>query len=400
MEITSAISQTILSLKWDSGEMQVLNHGQAVTGQQIARVPRRMQQMQQLMALIMALMHRVPGQVYLWVAILIFGASGAVTRKLTQIGAANFVGGRNPISLCNVLFVGNLCALAVLLLLYRQQWRWAVLRQVRRREWVSLVIAAILAGALAPGLIFQALALTPVNTVVLLGRLEPPLALALSVWLLGERVNRWEVLGAIAGFVGVGLTVLLQPMTPEPMLVMGNTAQLGQLGQWLAVVGAIVLAIATIIGKRDLSRVPLGLYSIVRTGLGTLVFFVVALVLYGQDHFTDVLSPFLWRWMLVYGVMIVVVGQSFWLAGLRLSSVSTAAIVSSFVPIAGIGAAYLILGETPTLAQYIGGSIIVLGIVLSQVGVWRQTTAQQRRSHVKSAQMEQSLTAAMGFKGI
>lgn len=41
--------------------------------------------------------------------------------------------------------------------------------------------------AIAPGLIFQALALTQVNNVVLVGRLEPPLTLALSVWLLRER---------------------------------------------------------------------------------------------------------------------------------------------------------------------------------------------------------------------
>ncbi len=348
-----------------------------------------------------ALVDRVPGQMYLWVAILIFGASGAVTRKLTEIGAANFVGGRNPISLCNVLFVGNLCALAVLLLMYRQQWRWSMLRQVRRREWISLAIAATLAGALAPALIFQALALTPVNTVVLLGRLEPPLALVLSIWLLGERVNRWEVLGAIAAFIGVVLTVVLQPTAPElttSELTMANAHAV--LGQWLTVLGAVALAIATIVGKRELARVPLGLYSIVRTGLGTVLFFVVALVLYGQDHFADVLSPFLWRWMLVYGVMIVVVGQSFWIAGLRVSTVSTASIISSFVPIAGIGAAYLILGETPTMAQYIGGSVILVGIGLSQVGVLRQTPTKQRRKRVTSASAEQQLGAEMGFKGI
>ena len=53
---------------------------------------------------------RISGQAYLWLAIIIFGASSAVTRKLTEIGAQHFIDGRNPISLCNVLFVGNLCA--------------------------------------------------------------------------------------------------------------------------------------------------------------------------------------------------------------------------------------------------------------------------------------------------
>lgn len=92
---------------------------------------------------------------------------------------------------------------------------------------------------------------------------------------------------------------------------------------------------------------PLGVFSLVRTGLGTIIFFFAALALYGHDHFKGVFSPFLWQWMLLYGVVIVVIGQSFWLTGLRAASVATASIIGSFAPIAGILAAYLILGEVP-----------------------------------------------------
>ena len=80
---------------------------------------------------------KIPGQVYLWLAIPIFGSSSAIVRKLTDIGSHHLVDGRNPISLCNVLFVGNLCALLVFLLLYRQQLQPAALRRVSRREWVN-----------------------------------------------------------------------------------------------------------------------------------------------------------------------------------------------------------------------------------------------------------------------
>jgi drug/metabolite transporter (DMT)-like permease len=146
---------------------------------------------------------RVPGYIYLWLAIPIFGSSSAVTRKITEIGAQHFVGGHNPISYCNVLFTGNLCALLVLIAIHRHQWSRNTWRQISRREWIGLVIVAILSGALAPGLIFQALSLTPVTNVLLLGRLEPPLTLALSIWLLRERLNRWEVLGSIVAFTGV-----------------------------------------------------------------------------------------------------------------------------------------------------------------------------------------------------
>jgi drug/metabolite transporter (DMT)-like permease len=342
------------------------------------------------------LVHRVSGQTYLWLAMLIFAASGAVTRKLTEIGAEHFIGERNPISLCNVLFVGNLCALILLILIYGRQWNKATLKQLSTKDWVSLTAVAILSGALAPGLVFQALALTQVNNVILVGRLEPPLTLALSVWLLKEHVNIWEFIGAIAAFIGVILTIILQPPA-DVMMNMGGF-KLG-IGELLAVLGSIAGSASTIFGKKYLSQIPLGIYSIFRTALGTIIFFFTALILYGSEHFADVLSPFLWQWMFLYGGLIVVVGQSFWIKGLKTSTVSTTSLVSSFSPIVGILAAYFILGETPTLPQYIGGSLILVGVFLSQVGTWRKTS-NIASGKVNSTPAQQEIETGMGFKGI
>ncbi|MBD2162872.1 DMT family transporter [Calothrix membranacea FACHB-236] len=340
---------------------------------------------------------RIPGQIYLWLAILIFGASSAITRKLTEIGANNLIGDRNPISLCNVLFVGNLCALIVLSAIYWRQWNKTTLQQLSKRDWFSLTVVAILSGALAPGLIFQALAITGVNNVILIGRLEPPLTLALSVWLLREQVNRWEIIGAIAAFVGVSLTIFLQP--PSVTMMSMGVLNLG-LGEVLAAIGSIAIAVSTIIGKKYLSQIPLGIYSIFRTALGTVIFFFIALILYGREHFIDVFSPFLWQWMLFYGAVIVVLGQSFWLKGLRDSTVSTASLIGSFTPIVGIIAAFLILNEAPTMAQYIGSSLILLGILISQIGISRHSSQRFASRKLSSTPVEQEVETRMGFKGI
>ena len=339
-----------------------------------------------------ALLQRIPGQAYLWLAVLIFGASSAITRKITELGAQHFVNSENPISLCNVLFVGNLCALIVFVIIYRHQLNRKTLSQLSQREWTSLGSVAILAGALAPGLIFQALSTTSVTNVVLLGRLEPPLTLALSIWWLRERVNRWERIGAIVAFGGVFLSILLQPVQAAMTSQAGTSIGFGELQ---AAIGAGVLALSTILGKRYLAKVPLGIYSVVRTGLGTIVFFIIAMMLYGSDHFAGVFSPFLWKWMLLYGVVIVVVGQSFWIAGLRASSVSKASLVGSFSPIAGILAAYLILGEVPVAAHYIGGGMILLGLVLSRMGLRRRTTRPTTRLDRVAEERMQT-----GFRGV
>ncbi len=342
-------------------------------------------------------LRKIPSQTFLWLAIAIFGASSAVTRKLTEIGAQNLMDGRNPISLCNVLFVGNLCALLLLVMIHWRQLNRITIGRLSGKEWFGLVLVALLSGALTPGLIFQALSQTAVNNVVLVGRLEPPLTLVLSIWILRERVNIWELIGALAAFIGVTLTIILQP----PAASMMNVGSFGLgIGELLASLGAVALAISTIIVKKRLSRVPLGLYSIFRTALGTVIFFFSGLLLYGHDHFMNALSPFLWQWMLLYGAVIVVLGQSFWIMGLRASTVSMASLVASFTPIAGILAAYFILDEAPTQAQYIGGSIILLSILISQIGIQRRGFARNLMSDTSSTAMEQIVETRIGFKGI
>ena len=340
------------------------------------------------------LMNRIPGQVYLWIAVLLFATSNSIAQKLTDIGIHHLIDGRNPISACNVLFVSNLCALMVLIPFFRQQINRQTFQIIPFKDWLILLLVSVLSGALAPALIFTALSHTMVSNVILIGRIEPPLILALSIWLLHTRLNRWEVFGTLISLVGVGFTIALQP-PPANMLPMG-LLPLGK-GELLTVLGTSAAAIATVISKARLGHIPLGLYTIVRLGVGTVVFFVLAIVLYGVEHFHDVTAPVLWQWMLLYGIVIVAIGQLCWFRGLRASTPSEAALVNSFNPIAGIVAAYVILGEQPLFAHYVGGSVILVGLLFNQIGIWRKTSAQASALEINSIhQME----ARVGFKGI
>lgn len=112
----------------------------------------------------------------------------------------------------------------------------------------------------------------------------------------------------------------------------------------------------------------------------------------------EVFSPFLWKWMLIYGP-IIVVGQSCWIPGLRTTSVPQASLISSFTPITAVIAAYLILGQAPTLAQYIGGFVILIGIIVSQLS-FLQKSSRQSSDDVISANKLQEVESEVGFKGI
>lgn len=303
---------------------------------------------------------KIPGQFYLWFAVIIFGASGSVTRKLTQLGAMQFMNGHNPISLCNVLFVGNICALGIMLMLYRTELTAKKIAQISRSEWVNLTIVAILGGALAPAAIFQALALAPVNSIILLGRLEVPVVLVLSRFILGEQLAKRQKIGIVIVLVGLVIAV-----TGNSSITTLSSFTLGK-GELLTIAASIFSSISILISKQKLADVSVGIYGIFRTGLGSLIFFVLAIFLYGSQHFGEAFSPFLWKWMLVYGAIIVVIGQSFWIKGFRESPISTSAIVSCFYPIAAMLFAYWILAELPTMGQVIGGLILLVGLLLSQ----------------------------------
>ena len=331
--------------------------------------------------------NKIPGRIYLLIAILIFAASNSVTRRLTELGADNLIDGRNPISFCNVLFVGNLCALLALIVIYGKEWNPNSLSRLDLTDWLSLIVVAALSGALAPAMFFFALEETAVNNVVLIGRIEPPITLALSVLILKARVNSQIILGAVLAFVGVILTILLQP-TDNPMLSMGGF-NIGR-GELMTAVGAIALSISSIISKIKLNTIPLGIFTIFRTAVGTLIFFSLTAKLYGIAHFMDAFTPIVWQWMLLYGAVIVVGGQLAWFKGLKITEAADVSLASSISPIAGIAFAFLILGELPTVAHYIGGSVIVLGIIFNQMGAARQNKA------IDAKEMEEKV----GFKGI
>lgn len=339
-------------------------------------------------------MNRIPGQVYLWVAVVLFSTSNSIVRKLTDIGAQHLIDGRNPISACNVLFVSNLCALMVLIPVFRRQLNRQSLQALSCQDWTILIFVSVLSGAIAPALIFIALSQAMVNNIILVGRIEPPLILALSVWLLHHRLNRWEVMGTLVSFMGVIFTIILQHPVSSPAAT--GLLALGQ-GEILTILGVSAAAIATVISKAKLDHISLGLYTIVRLIVGTIVFFILAIKLYGVEHFIDVASPLLWQWMLLYGIVIVVTGQLCWFRGLRISTTSEATLVNSFSPVLGIIAAYLILGEQPLFAHYVGGSIILLGLLFNQIGIWQKTSS--KASAIETNMVEQ-IAARVGFKGV
>ena len=141
-------------------------------------------------------------------------------------------------------------------------------------------------------------------------------------------------------------------------------------GELFAALSALIYALSTIIARQWLAAVPLGIFTVFRSAVGTVVFFIVANYLFGPEHFADILSPFLWKWMLIYGALIIVSGQLAWDFGIQSSSSVDISISTSFAPVGGVVGAFLILGETPEMSHYIGGGVLVIGISIGLISVF------------------------------
>ena len=173
---------------------------------------------------------------------------------------------------------------------YFRQLRGPALKQIRPKDWLTMTLVAVLGAAIVPTLVFTALDITSVNNVILIGQVDTPLVLALSVLLLGDRINRWVVAGAVLSFIGVALTVLI-PSPSADVATTGMGLQLGT-GELLVLVAAVFKAVANLISKLSLKQIPLGIFSVYRMFIGTICFFAATMLLYGPEHFMDVGSPF------------------------------------------------------------------------------------------------------------
>ncbi len=324
-----------------------------------------------------------------WVSLLIFAASNSIVALLSQLGAMHPVDGRNAISFCNLLFVGNLCAFLSLSAIYFRSWTRDNLSALNGRDWANLIVVAVLSGALAPSLVFFALDRTTVTNVLLMGRIEPPLLLLCSALFFKEKVDRWAVIGTFITVVGASVIFGLQ--IKERSMGFG-------LGEVYAGLAAVIWVVVTLISVHHLHHVPIGIFSMIRTLIGAIVFAAFVLVFYGADHFQDVLSPFLWKWMLIYGGVIIVIGQLLWYKGIAMTSGSQVSLASAFTPVAGVIFAVLLLGETLDMATVIGGSVIVLGIVVAQAG----PVLSRRRELRKAPETGETvkLEGGANFKGV
>lgn len=275
---------------------------------------------------------------------------------LVAKGAELSNGIAHPISFCNVLFVGNFCAALVVGFWFGFGRIASDLKGMAPKALIGLFLNGCLATLLS-ALIFLGLQYTSVTNAVLLGRLGPVLFAIAGAILLGKQIKALEWFGFSLIAVGVVAIALKASMF-----------QINR-GDVYILLSTIVFAAASLVNRLMVAKaatLPVVVFS--RNLLSSVIFFIIAMQLFGPDHFGDAFSGKLWIIMSIYSLIVIVFAQFLWYASVDNLDSRTVGRLTVLSPVFGVTYAYLINGERPSGIQALTLVIVILGVLIASLG--------------------------------
>lgn len=228
-----------------------------------------------------------------------------------------------------------------------------------------------LVGVAAMGCGFGALGFLPLPEVIAIGYAAPLMATGLAALMLGEVVRLFRWTAVVIGLVGV--MVMLWPRLT--VLASGQFSDAEALGAWLAMLGAILVSLATIHIRR---------LTLSETTLSIVFWFSVSATV---ASLTTI--PFGWTWpegwtlvLLIVAGLLGGVAQIFMTEGYRQADASTLAPFEYSSMVYGLGIGFFIFAETPGPSVLIGAVIVIAaGLII----IWRERQLKIDRTRARKA---------------
>ncbi len=241
------------------------------------------------------------------------------------------------------------------------RWRGGVRLPPREDRW-RLIGLGVLANVLYQLLFIFGLAHTRAGTASVLLAGTPMATAVLAAATGQERVTRSVWVGAAATLLGIALVAgAATPEAGETRPLLGNLLLLSATAAWA------VYAVAS----RDLIRkhgaLPVTAWTLWAGSVGIVLAGLPSLL-----HLEPgVLTPAVWLAIVYAGALSIGTAYVLWSYGLRQIGPTRAGTYSNLVPVFALVAAWLWLGERPTLMQVLGAAIIIGGVTLAQARIRR-----------------------------
>ncbi len=291
---------------------------------------------------------------------------GAFTLAGTSVIAGRFVVatlGTFTITVGSLFF-----ALAGLLPLCSQKLRQSIW-QITKGEWAFLFIQALFGIFMFRLFLLQGLLRTSAGEAGILTGATPATTVLLAWLFLREPLDKVRFLGIFSTIIGI--VVLQGIFSPDIVFsqehIIGNVLVLGA-----AVCESIFNILSRISSIKAAVRSERTLEPIVQTTLVVAIALVLCLApALTEQPLTALLSLSITGWVALvwYGLFVTALAFIFWYAGIKRCDASVAAAFSGMMPFTALILSVVLLNEQPGWQQWLGGLLVVFGMVLTGLEV-------------------------------
>lgn len=252
------------------------------------------------------------------------------------------------------LLFAVLIMLPVILLKYRQEFR-----SVTKKDWILSILSGIFL-AFHFILWFESLIFTSVASSTVLVSLQPIFAFLGTYFFFKERFSSGAVISMIIALIG-------------SVIISWGDFQIGGMalfGDILALFGAVTVTVYFLLGQSVRRNLSLMTYTFIVYSVSTITLILYNLVLgnnfinYPADH---------WWVFIALAIIPTFFGHTLFNWALKWLSTSKISMGVLFEPVGAAILAYLILDESITWAQLLGGSIVIFGLYLFVLSTSRKS---------------------------
>lgn len=257
-----------------------------------------------------------------------------------------YTGGVNGLTLTFLRTALMLPILFVLMIIRGQSF------YLNKKEVLHITMLGIVGGTLSMAALYAAYEHIPTGLATTLHFIYPLIIVVASAFIYKEKIRGMKLLAVMLVTIGIFMFIDLNSRADKAGVI-------------LAVLSGIFYSFYVIYmdysGIDRMDYVKLTFYLMIIMSAGTLVFGAVA---GGLDF--RLIDKTGWIFSAIISFLITIGAIPLFQAGVRYEGASTAGIVSAFEPITTIILGAVFLGETMGFVQYLGGSAIILGVVLAE----------------------------------
>lgn len=227
-------------------------------------------------------------------------------------------------------------------------------RQKLKTPWLSIIAISAFAVTIQGAMLFWALKspAMPATAANLILQIQIPFAVLLDWLIMRERLDARRALGTFVAIIGVAIVIGL-PETPP-----------GLLPSVMVMASAFFWAFGQVLVRR-LGR-DSGVGVLKGNALGSVPQLALATLIFEQGQWQSVVTATWLQWAML--AFVTVVGFYFaymaWFTLLKQCRLDQASPFLLLMPVVGIVTAALVLGESVSLAQLLGGAVILLGLAI------------------------------------